>query len=143
MNQGFKNKWVHYGMLGAIYSLGVVTLFSHTLFHGTVLGSLPEKCNQIGRTHQVIIQNSQFSPSLVKANLCDQLVFINQDQDIHQPAIGTHPFHFNYPLFSEKPLKKGESNILLVSLTGRYSFHDHLNNLASGILEAGGKNTPN
>src|SRR5689334_1630506 len=72
-----------------------------------------------GKTIEVNMEKGKFFPSDIKAKVCDTLVFINKDSEIHEPAVGPHPTHTSYPGFDAKePIKPGGSFTFLLNRPG-------------------------
>jgi len=126
-----------------IFVVGIVAatglLVEHLLFHTGVVktsaGRAQDCRNAFTVQVQVIeIKNDDFIPNEVTAKVCDQLRFVNRDSVIHEPALGQHPSHLSYPGFEERGLAEGDSNQFVLSLPGKFSIHDHLNEEVQGVL---------
>jgi hypothetical protein len=92
------------------------------------------KCDNAGKSHTVVIENSQFNPQQVIAKRCDELVVLNKEDELHQIALGEHSKHLYYPGFLEKVLKESEENRVILKIDGKYLIHDHLNESIRGYI---------
>lgn len=82
--------------------------------------------------HKVVIKDGQVSPALTEARKCDSLTFINEDGQVREMTFGTHPNHGVYGGDSELPVRKGRAKSIILTETGTYMFHDHMNPDVSG-----------
>ncbi len=83
-------------------------------------------CQVVHTNHKLTITNGKFSPLQTKANLCDTITFINEDDKVRDIAFGPHPEHQNYGGQSEVNVRKGYAKTITLNQAGTYQFHDHL-----------------
>lgn len=113
---------IYLAVLGYVF----VPHFLHTSQTGKVPQDKIVKCEHVGKTFLVNIDDQKFRPEKSELKVCDKIVFKNAGTKYHQPAFGDHPIHLIYPGFNEKALKAGESNELVMSAFGEFKIHDHI-----------------
>src|SRR5487761_1548268 len=126
MDDRFKNKWAHWGMMAAIYITGTMTLFSHVLAHGLPKTVVGVSCPVDGVTRTLEIGDHGFNQSVIQAKRCDRLTITSTGNAPHLIALGQQYFHISYPGFAEKLLGPGRSLSFSLSVAGTYAVHDHL-----------------
>jgi len=82
-------------------------------------------CRELGESHIVTIRGGEVSPLYTKAQKCDTLTIINND-DEREITFGSHPDHSSYAGETELAIRKGRSKTITLSEVGTYQFHDHL-----------------
>lgn len=83
-------------------------------------------CEGQHASHKVTIKDGRVSPEHTIAKKCDMLIFINEDEDAKEITFGTHPEHGVYAGENELTVRKGRTKSIILSETGTYRFHDHL-----------------
>lgn len=130
------NPLVHYGILGMIYVVGILTLAGHTALHAI---TQPEHQHDIktsahkkdhchdapGRSHLITFTSNGASPSSLRLARCDEVVVINSLDRKMITALGPHAHHVTYPGFAETSLAPGETYRFQAALVGTYPLHDH------------------
>lgn len=91
-----------------------------------VEGTQTGACQTVNAEHVVTINNGVVSPAHIDAHYCDALIFTTEDNVQREIAFGPHPQHVPYAGQDELSISKGHSQMLMLSQTGSYSFHDHL-----------------
>jgi plastocyanin len=136
MNGRFKNPLAHYSTLTAIYGLGVATILYHMIFHspGSYRTYSADCSAASGREVTVERTADGYSPEGLNLKLCDRIIFVNRTDQAIQPALGRHPDHTDYPGWKEGQIEPGQSKTLLLTTTGLYDYHDHLDERAKGHL---------
>lgn len=84
--------------------------------------------------HNVVIRNGVASPSLTEAGFCDRLVFINEDDKVHEIMFGTKSQPETYGGESELVVRKGRAKTLILNQPGTYQFYDNLSSDATGFF---------
>jgi hypothetical protein len=91
-------------------------------------------CSSPGKTVVVTFQHDRLDPKTVAAQQCDTLAIRNLDDHPHEPALGAHDHHADYPGFDALVVpKSGEVRVQLIR-TGTYRLHDHLNDDIATVL---------
>lgn len=143
MKDTYKNKWQHYTMLFLIYGIGMLTLFSHTIYHQLLhpghgeedVVYAYEKCDKTKNTHTILILHNTFIPNSLTVKRCDVITFDNEVKNaFYSPALGEHSHHIHYAGFTEKVIGFGEKNSFIAHSTGTFLFHDHQKNQIEGSL---------
>ncbi|MDB4940360.1 MAG: Plastocyanin [Candidatus Doudnabacteria bacterium] len=89
----------------------------------------------MGKTVNISITSSGFSPASVTINQGDFVKFTNTDTAPHWPASDPHPTHTGYPGFDAlKNLAKGETYTFQFLKSGSWGFHDHLHPTDHGTV---------
>jgi len=89
-------------------------------------------CDETYTVHTVTIKQNIANPSHIDARLCDEIVFTNDDNTSRDIAFGAPNKPVPYGGVNDLPLAKGQSQMLILNQTGTQSFHDHLNDEATG-----------
>jgi cytochrome o ubiquinol oxidase operon protein cyoD len=89
-------------------------------------------CEGVHTAHKVVIKDGVVSPATTTAQVCDTLIFINEDAGVREMTFGTHPHHGVYAGESELTLRKGRAQTVTLSEAGTYQFHDHLHAETAG-----------
>jgi len=92
-------------------------------------------CDETYVMHQVTIKDDVASPSHIDARLCDTIVFTNEDDVSRYIAFGAHENHEDYGGTEGLPLKKGQSQLLILNQSGEHTFHDHLHDEMTGDFD--------
>ena len=92
------------------------------------------KCQIPGRGITINVSDSTISPKTINAKRCDMVRILSTGQNTHVMALGPHEHHYHYPGFEELLINSGESNFILLTQTGVYEIHDHLNETIEGKL---------
>lgn len=87
------------------------------------------------RVHTVTIGNNRVTPADTRANLCDQLVIINNDNMARQITFGKDENDAAYNNIAERALAKGQSLSVTLNQSGDYRFYDHLHQEVRGTFE--------
>ncbi len=117
--------------------MALLTLLSHTLFHAdhnhdysserlAPAVVAPPCPAEPAHTYNLDITARGIQPHQVTAQRCDKLVITNKTNAIAIPALGQHEHHIEYPGFTEKALKNGQSTAFVLSESGTFPVHDHL-----------------
>ncbi len=83
-------------------------------------------CEGQHANHKVTIKDGRVSPEHTIAKKCDILIFINEDEEAREITFGTHPEHGVYAGENELTVRNGRAKSIILSETGTYKFHDHL-----------------
>lgn len=97
-------------------------------------GTANTPCVSTGTTHTVSIKGDKVTPAETEAIRCDTLVITNQDTATRIIAFGEHNKHVAYDGIEEKKLVKGDSVTVTLDRTGRFHFHDHLQDEVEGYF---------
>ncbi len=89
-------------------------------------------CQGQNANHKITIKDGQASPLHTIAQRCDSLTFINEDDKVRAITFGTHPKHGVYAGENELTVKKGRTKSIMLSESGRFKFHDHLQATVAG-----------
>ena len=139
------NPLLHYGILGTIYLVGILTLAGHTALHAITQpahthdakASLHEQdyCQDTpDQSHTVTFSSKGVVPASLTIKRCDEIVIVNNlDREII-PAVGSHTRHAIYPGFTETILAPGEKYTFQATSTGTYPLHDHENDSLAATL---------
>lgn len=132
----FHNPFLHFGLLGAIYATGTLTLFYHTLGHNIPLTAslFSQSCKMTGSMQTISVTKNGLEPSNVTSNRCDTLVFHNIDQVQHVIAFGSLARHVDYPDFPNKILQPGDTQRVTLRKSGRFQLHDYLSNIEGNLV---------
>lgn len=127
---------IHIGLFLFLSAVVIYIFISHLIhnFPYTVEKKNVVICSQVGKAYEIKISKDGFSPSSQEAKVCDQVIFINVDQNYHQIAFGKHERHLNYPNFKEKLLAPNQTNTFVLAAYGSYQIHDHLNENIKGLI---------
>lgn len=131
---------VHYGILGFMYAIGLVTLFSHTVLHAMEHEHHEEPAASVAlcegefKQYQFIFTDSGVMPEKITVKQCDKIVVQNNTSNEIEPAIGSHPHHIHYPGFEEKTISTGETYAFRAVQAGTFLVHDHDEPSLSGVL---------
>ena len=91
--------------------------------------------NGIGSTVIRLISSTEFEPSEVTINKGETVTWITDRDDLFWPASNVHPTHEMLSAFdAKKPLKAHQSYSYSFTKRGDWTFHDHLNPMAKGIV---------
>lgn len=124
-------------LLLAVYLIAVFSVFAFFFLHHSrrpILAKYRVLCGNVLQTHLIVIQRMGFFPNSLKANACDEIIFLNKDLGSHQVAFGDHPLHLAYPGYNEKLLAPGRSISILLRAYGAYKIHDHLHEELEGLI---------
>jgi hypothetical protein len=105
--------------------VGLTTVLGGSFLRRETEDTLPGKCQNIGRTYNVIIQGGAAQPTHIDAHVCDQLTIQNLDTKTRLIGFGNHSQHVAYNGVAERMLKTGQSMNLVLNQVGSYHFHDH------------------
>ncbi|HWB39187.1 MAG TPA: hypothetical protein VG604_02985 [Candidatus Saccharimonadales bacterium] len=83
-------------------------------------------CSQIGQNHKVLVVNNKVVPKHTTAKRCDRLVITNEDAVSRLMSFGKPDHHVSYNGVTERLLTQGQSLSVVLTKTGNYYFHDHL-----------------
>lgn len=84
---------------------------------------------------EISYDGSQFTPASVNIKANDYVFFKNNSTSTFWPASGPHPTHTDYPGFdAKKPIEAGGQYKFQFTKVGDWSFHDHLNPSAHGVV---------
>lgn len=138
-NYRFTHPFLHFGILSFIYGVGLLTLFSHTLFHGahthahealdnakTVASVLPCPSGP-EHSYRLTFTARGIVPDHVTAKRCDSLTVVNNTNDEVIAALGPHEHHIHYPGFEERQLAHGQTYTFRLVQAGSFPLHDHDN----------------
>jgi hypothetical protein len=89
-------------------------------------GKVAAACPNIGHHHWVIIRNNKVTPQHTDASRCDTLTIRNDDAASRLMAFGEPDHHFSYDDVTERLLGKGQMLTVTLVETGKFSFHDHV-----------------
>lgn len=83
----------------------------------------------------VSYDGSKFEPATVNIKVGDWVFFKNDSAKDFWPASGNHPTHTLYPEFdAKKAIAPGQQFKFQFEKAGDWSFHDHLNPAAGGVV---------
>jgi plastocyanin len=88
-------------------------------------------------SNQVIrfMPNKRFSPSEITISVGETVTWINDTDDLFWPASDVHPTHEKLSEFdASKPLKPERAYSYTFAKSGAWTFHDHLNPAATGVV---------
>lgn len=131
-----RKPFVQYGFL-ILYIAIVVAVFLPHIKHQKpyfVDKKLIVNCPKSLNTSRIKIEKQGFNPKITNVHICETVEFINADSIYHEVAFGDHPYHLIYPEFKEKAIAAGKSNSVLLTASGTYKIHDHLNEKVEGTL---------
>lgn len=145
-NYRINNPVIHYGILFLIYGVGLLTLFSHTLFHAghdhnfaaytpssqSASNVSTASCKTTGKQYTVVFSHNHASPEDINARLCDKLTFINRDNTVREIAFGPHEQHEPYDGIDAKLLRYNQSFTITLNAQGMYHYHDHFHDVLFG-----------
>jgi hypothetical protein len=81
------------------------------------------------------MNDTTVEPKNSKITVCDTVIVVNRGNDYHQPALGSHPNHFEYPGYeAEVLIAPGESFSVQIVHPGRFLIHDHLKESIRGWI---------
>lgn len=139
-NYRLSNPLLHYGLLALIYGVGLLTLFSHTLFHpghhhehnehisNSSLAAVASTCPaKPAHSYEIAITTKGFEPNQINARRCDELIITNHKSFSAEPAFGAHTHHEAYPGFEETALSPHQNEAIRLYQAGQYNLHDHDN----------------
>ncbi|CAN5658705.1 hypothetical protein BH23PAT1_BH23PAT1_0440 [soil metagenome] len=89
-------------------------------------------CQGVHDQHIVTITGGTVSPLHTETQLCDRLIFINEDDTVREITFGTHPQHETYAGETRLSLRKGRGKTIILKEEGTYRFHDHLDPETAG-----------
>lgn len=98
--------------------------------HGAKTGA----CKGTKDQHRVILKNGIASPSVVLADMCDSILFVNEDETPRVISFGSHTAHGTYSGVNGLTVKKGRNKSLTLNQTGTHYFHDHLETSVNGLF---------
>lgn len=125
-------------VIGSIALVGLIIVIVTTLAK-QALGNEKQsrtkvECSQPGTEYLVTIQNGQPTITDIQAKTCDQLTIMNSDDQLRLIAFGVHEDHETYNGITEQTLEKNDKFTVTLNETGRYTFHDHLNDTFLGTF---------
>jgi hypothetical protein len=88
--------------------------------------------NRRGTSHTITISGSQLSRADMSAQLCDELIIINNDAVQRRLAFGAHNHHVTYDGADGRLIGQGETLSLVLTKKGEFSFHDHFDEAVHG-----------
>jgi plastocyanin len=123
----------------SIFAVFIVVVGYFFAFHNHGGTSNPPRVDcsiyPTGKIINVIFTDTAFSPKTIKATVCDTLHIVNTGTTPHEPAIGSHPLHFEFPGYEpEQALEQNDSFDILLQHVGRFQFHDHIHDEIKGTL---------
>lgn len=89
-------------------------------------------CQGQHANHKITIKGGYVNPLHTDARKCDTLTFINEDDIAREITFGLHPEHGVYAGETALVVRKGRNKSLMLSETGTYQFHDHLQEATAG-----------
>jgi cytochrome o ubiquinol oxidase operon protein cyoD len=91
-----------------------------------VSGSLTGACKEVKTNHKVYIIDGVVVPSVISANKCDSLSFINEDEDLKIITFGIYPERAAYAGEIEIEVESGKSETLTLSDSGTFNYYDQV-----------------
>jgi plastocyanin len=93
------------------------------------------ECRVPGTIHEVTLTDDRVAPAKVNATLCDTIRFVSGDNKPHYVGFGEHSHHSSLPGFTAHTLEsRGESQEMVLQLSGKFMFHDHFNHHLHGVI---------
>lgn len=97
-----------------------------------VEGTKTGVCQVVHTEHTVTIRNGVVSPLHVDAHSCDALILTSDDSVTRDITFGPSPQHVPYAGQDELKISRGHGQMVILSQTGTYLFHDRLDPAVSG-----------
>lgn len=89
-------------------------------------------CNEPRNNHIVTIADGVASPSVVEADRCDTLTFINQDKSTYKIGFGARAGEMSYGGLYEIVIDDGRPETITLNEAGSFTFHDYLGSELTG-----------
>ena len=86
------------------------------------------------KTVAVTIQNGKFVPATVTVKVGDTIIWTNKDTVPHYIASDPHPTHTGLPGLDSSQLTMNQSFSFILTKTGTFGYHDHLNPTVKGTI---------
>ncbi len=91
-------------------------------------------CQGVHTKHKVFISDGRVSPLYTAANVCDRLLFINQDGSTREIVFGVHPQQETYAGEYLLSVSRGRSRTVILGKEGTYQFYDRLDPSIKGVF---------
>ncbi len=89
-----------------------------------------------GRETVVNITELGFAPKTVTVKTGGTITWVNTDKVNHTVNSDVHPTHLLYPFLNLGAIAPGDKKSLVVTKTGTFTYHDHLNPSLTGTIIA-------
>lgn len=141
-NGRFKSPILHYGFYALTIGVALATLGYESLFHmhgahnhGASAGATQvADCHDIAGVQTITLNGQGFQPHNATVKRCTLVVFTVTDHATRLPAFGEHEHHDHSLPYTEKTLRFGQTNSVVMNEVGTVAIHDHEHEELAGSI---------
>lgn len=128
-------------ILLAIIALAVIGIAGFFLFSRNVsqkpestMQVSPKKAEKQMAENTVEVTSSSFTPQSITVKAGTKVTWVNKSGDVANVSSDYHPTHLLYPPLNLGNFDNGSSVFLVFDKKGKYTYHNHLNPSATGVV---------